>query len=632
VVQFSSPSTVGQAEALRDQFLQRTGLPFLNVLCASEVESTCRAHNHRWRARIYTPWITLNLFLAQILSSDHSCGDALERFQKYRKDCKLPPVTSSATFRIPYRRSLEFPPPLACLFTIWFPPEPKEGTVMIKDAQVRQLRQLLGEGHPLYRAALKVGMDVKSARKYRHAERLPSESLAPRTWRTREDPFRDVWPQLVGMLELNPGLQAKTLFCDLQRRFPGRFPDIQLRALQRKIKAWRATEGPPKEVFFDQVHRPGQLGASDFTHMNDLQVTLAGQPFDHMVYHFVLTYSNWENCTVCFSESFESLSQGLQNALWELGGVPQMHRTDRLTAAVNNLGDRDLFQQHYRALLAHYGLKGQAINARQAHENGDAEQSHNRFKTAVDQALILRGSRDFEDRAEYERFLRDVMAQRNSGRTERFGEDRAELRGLPARRVDAWHRRDVRVSQGSTIRIKFNTYSVPSRLIGEIVDVHVKVECLEVWHGCVLVERLPRLRGRNKHDINYRHVIDWLVRKPGAFAGYRYQDAMFPTSRFRRAYDALLEQSPGRAAKDYLRILDMAAKQSETGVDAVLGRLLEWNVPITPTVVADHLAHELGLPRAMQVVITTVDLSMYDGLLETREDMPLTDQPTCTSP
>ena len=309
-----------------------------------------------------------------------------------------------------------------------------------------------------------------------------------------------------------------------------------------------------------------------------------------------------------------------------------MHRTDRLTAAVNNLGDRELFQQHYRALLAHYGLKAQAINARQAHENGDVEQSHNRFKTAVDQALMLRGSRDFEGRTEYERFLSELNVQRNSGRAKRFAEDRAELRGLPARRIDAWHRRDLRVSQGSTIRVKFNAYSVPSQLIGERVDVHVKVECLEVWHGSVLVERLPRLRGRNKHNINYRHVIDWLVRKPGAFAGYRYQDAMFPTSRFRRAYDVLLEKSPSRASKDYLRILELAAKESESGVDAVLGRLLEWNVPITPTVVADHLAHDLGLPCAMEVVITTVDLSMYDELLETKEDMPLADQPTSTSP
>jgi hypothetical protein len=503
---------------------------------------------------------------------------------------------------------------------------------MIKDTQILKLRQLVGEGDPLYLAALKVGMDTKTGRKYRHADRLPSESFIPRTWRTREDPFQDVWPELLGRLELAPGLQAKTLFEDLQRRFPGRFPDSQLRTLQRKIKAWRAIEGPPREVFFDQTHNPGELCASDFTSMNDLHVTLAGVPFDHLVYHFVLTYSNWETGTVCFSESFESLSQGLQNALWELGGVPQTHRTDRLTAAVNNLGDRDLFQQRYRALLAHYGLTPQAIQPRKANQNGDVEQRHYRFKTAVDQALLLRGSRDFDDRPAYETFLRNVFRQCNSGRTGRFDEEQSRLRALAAQRVDAWHRRTVRVTQGSTIRIGSNIYSVPSRLIGERVDVHVMAEFLEVWHGAVLVERVPRQRGKNKHTINYRHVIDWLVRKPGAFAAYRHFDAMFPTSRFRRVYDLLLMQNPARAVKDYLRILELAAKESEAGVDAVLGRLLEWGVPITPTVVAEQLRHDLGLPQAMEVVITTVDLSTYDLLLETREDFPLQDQPTCMNP
>ena len=250
----------------------------------------------------------------------------------------------------------------------------------------------------------------------------------------------------------------------------------------------------------------------------------------------------------------------------------------------------------------------------------------------MDQALMLRGSRDFDDRAAYERFLREVFAQRNSGRALRFAEERPLLNDLPSRRVDAWHRRRVRVTQGSTIRVGTNTYSVPSRLIGEQVDVHVMAECLEVWHGAALVEAFPRLRGHKKHMINYRHVIDWLVRKPGAFAAYRYQDAMFPTSRFRRVYDTLLEQVPARAAKDYLRILELAAKESEAGVDAILGRLLEWNVPITPTVVEEHLRHDLGLPRAMEVVVTTVDLSIYDLLLETREDLPLPDQSMCMNP
>jgi hypothetical protein len=198
--------------------------------------------------------------------------------------------------------------------------------------------------------------------------------------------------------------------------------------------------------------------------------------------------------------------------------------------------------------------------------------------------------------------------------------------------VDAWHRQQPRVSQGSTIRVGTNVYSVPSQLIGEKLDVHVMAECLEVWFGAKLIDRVPRLRGRNKHLINYRHVIDWLVRKPGAFAAYRYQDALFPTSRFRRVYDALRDQVPGRAAKDYLRILELAAKVSEAGVDAVLDRLLEWKLPITPTIVEEHLRHDLGLPRAMEVVIAPVDLSSYDLLLETREDFPLSDHQTSTSP
>ena len=179
-------------------------------------------------------------------------------------------------------------------------------------------------------------MDAKTARKYRRLGKLPSEvrthgpglADSPRPLRRR------LARAGASCCRLNPGLEAKTLFDDLQRRFPGRFADGQLRTLQRRVKRWRAEHGPAKEVFFAQVHQPGRLAASDFTHCTDLGVTHRGSPFDHLIYHFVLTYSNWETGTICFSESFESLSEGLQNALWELGGVPQRHRTDRLTAAV----------------------------------------------------------------------------------------------------------------------------------------------------------------------------------------------------------------------------------------------------------------------------------------------------------
>jgi hypothetical protein len=269
---------------------------------------------------------------------------------------------------------------------------------MVTDKQVRKLCRLLAAGKTLTAAAARTDMDDKTARKYRRQQQLPSELARPHDWATRVDPFREVWAEVCALLHEHSGLQAKTLFGELQRRYPGRFADGQLRTLQRKVRRWRATVGPSKEVFFSQVHEPGRLAASDFTHMSELEVTLAGQPFAHLVYHFVLTYSNWETVTICFSESFESLSEGLQNALWELGAVPQRHRTDRLSTAVNNLTDPKEFTQRYQGLLAHYGMIGEKIQADHAHENGDIEQRHRRFKEAVEQALLLRGSRDFASR------------------------------------------------------------------------------------------------------------------------------------------------------------------------------------------------------------------------------------------
>jgi hypothetical protein len=490
---------------------------------------------------------------------------------------------------------------------------------MVTDRLFRRLRKLIQTEDTLANAADKAGIDEKTARKYRDSGALPSQMTTPHTWRTREDPFQDVWPELLEMLRLNPGLQAKTLFLDLQRRSPGRFPDGQLRTLQRRIKNWRALEGPPKEVFFAQTHHPGRLCASDFTHMAELGVTIAGDPFDHLVYHFVLTYSNWETGTVCFSESWESLCDGLQDALWELGGVPRQHRTDRLTAAVKADPDPERFTQRYQALMAHYGLKAQAIAARQAHQNGDVEQSHHRFKQAVDQALMLRGGRDFATRGEYEVFLRRIMAGRNANRRERFAEEQSVLSPLPARRLEMRRRVKVRVDSGSTIHVGGNTYSVPSRLIGEWVEVHIGAESLEVWHGARRVDHLPRLRGRGKQRIEYRHIIDWLVRKPGAFEAYRYRDAMFPTSRFRMAYDALREQAPSVAVAEYLAVLHLAAREGEGVVDEALRWLLDRDQSPGPAAVAEFVREGRRTPPVTDVTVAAVDLSEYDRLLAGKE-------------
>lgn len=485
---------------------------------------------------------------------------------------------------------------------------------MVTDQQVRRLFKMIQSEKNFGIAAMKAGMDEKTARKYRRIEKLPGEIKQEHTWRTRKNPFEDVWKDVKSMLESNPGLEATTLFRALQRRFPGKFSDGQTRTLQRHIKYWRATEGPPKEVFFPQIHKPGELCQSDFTRMKELGITIGGVPFDHMIYHFVLTCSNWETGTICFSESFESLSHGLQNALWELGGIPQKHRTDCLAAAVNSSGDRRQFTFKYQDLMQHYSLVPGRTNPKSPHENGDVEQRNYRFKKAVDQALLLRGSRDFRDREEYGLFLKKLFTQLNAGRKKRFMEELSVLHRLPDRRIDSCKKKRVVVGPGSTVRVDHNVYSVDSRLIGESIEVRSYINRLEIWYRQRKVDILPRLRGGGKHKISYRHLIDSLIRKPGAFENYRYRDAMFPTIRFRIAYDRLKKQySTKKASERYLSILYIAARESEIAVDNALDSLIGKNAPICKKQV--RLLVKSGF-KTSEVHVPQVDLACYDQLLE----------------
>ena len=489
---------------------------------------------------------------------------------------------------------------------------------MVTDTQVRRLMSLIPKEKTLAVAAAKAGMDEKTARRYRRSGRLPSEMKAEHTWRTRPDPFTDVWPEVRSHLVVNPGLEAKTLFIHLQRKYPGRFQDGQLRTLQRRIKAWRALEGPAREVFFPQVHEPGALGQSDFTEMKSLGVTICGQPFDHLVYHFVLTYSNWESATICFSESFEALSEGLQNALWELGGVPQTHQTDCLSAAVHKLQHPDEFTQRYAALLRHYGLKGRKSQPASPHENGDVEQRHFRFRQAVDQALMMRGHRDFESRVAYAAFLSQIQCQLNAGRMTRLADELAVLGSLPHQRLDASKRLRVRVGSSSTIRVVGRTYSVHSRLIGESVDIRLHAEHLDVYYAQRRVEQLPRLRGKKRHRIQYQHVLAWLIRKPGAFENYRYRADLYPTSRFRRACDLLEQQhAPRKAHVLYLRLLVLAAREGEERVDRALDLFLRADTPIHPETIESSLASSEAQSTPPTVDVDQVQLACYDRLLET---------------
>ena len=492
---------------------------------------------------------------------------------------------------------------------------------MVTDRQFRRLRKLLQTESTLAKAADKAGVDEKTARKYRDSDPLPSQRRVPHTWRTREDPFQDVWPELLELAPAQPGAPGQDPLpstCNAASRVGS--PTSSSVACNDGSNSGGPSKGRPRRCSSPRSTSRGGSPRVDFTHMAKLGVTILGEPFDHLVYHFVLTYSNWEAGTVCFSESFESLSEGLQNALWELGGVPRRHRTDRLTAAVNSDPESEMFTRRYQALLAHYGLEGQAIQPRQANENGDVEQSHHRFKQAVDQALMLRGSRDFASRGDYQSVPQEAHGRTQCQPKERFREEMAVLSSLPARRLEMARRLKARVDSGSTIHVGGNTYSLPSRLIGEQVDVHVGAETLEVWHGARKVDTLPRLRGRGKHRIEYRHVIDWLVRKPGAFEEYRYRDAMFPTSRFRMAYDVLKDRRPGRAVKDYLAILLLASQEGESGVDEALRLLLDAERSPDADAVAEALAQGQRPAAVTDVLIVDVDLTMYDRLLEPRED------------
>ena len=490
---------------------------------------------------------------------------------------------------------------------------------MVTDGQVSQLRRWLAKGKSLAASARMASMDNKTARSYRDDDRLPSQRKTARNYRTRVDPFADVWAEVEQLLQSEPRLKAKTLFDDLQRQHPGKFDDSTRRTFERRVAHWRALHGPDKPIFFPQDHHPGRFAASDFTVCNQLAVKVAGKTFKHTLFHCVLTYSNVESVSLCFSESFEALSEGIQNAFWQFGGVPIQHRTDSLSAAVRNHSDRRALTTRYAALMDHYGCTAQKTNARCANENGDVESLNGHLKDRVEQALLLRGSRDFASREEYMGFVQGIVDHANAGRAKRFAEEQAVLGALPDARLDTDdEQRGIRVSKSSTIHVRANTYSVPSRLIGTKVDVRIGAETITVTRGGSLVQTMPRLVGKQAASINYRHVIDSLVRKPGAFADYRYREEMFPSSYFRFAYDRLGSfHADPVADRMYLQILKLAADESQQAVEDTLREIMATDQAIVLDDLREKVAAAESIPAVTDIDVEPPDLNDFDFLLPT---------------
>lgn len=490
------------------------------------------------------------------------------------------------------------------------------------DAQVRIAMRERKKGKNQQQAAAKANLGSrKTVSKYEKAGLLPSQMRKPRAYRTRPDAFADDWPTLEEMLTDAPELEAKMLFSWLCEQHPGKYQEGQLRTLQRRISRWRALN-QSQTATLDQVRAPGEMMQLDGTWMTTLGVTIGGQPFKHMLMHAVLPYSNWEWGRVVQSESLGAVRLGLQSALFKLGHLPTIIQTDNSSAATRQLrrgetleaGKERPYTDDYLHILDHYGLQPQSIHIGASNENGDVEASNGAFKRAVEQHLLLRGSRDFETLAAYEAFLLATMEKRNEGRRERLAHELALMKPLTATALATGKKVRARVSRGSLIRVLEKSYSVPTSLIGKMVTVYVHEWTLEIWYAGQLVETVERLIGKESHRVNYRHVIDTLLRKPGGFRRYRYRDDLFPSLVFRQGWEALQEwYAPRRADLTYLRVLQLAAKQLECDVAIALEMLVEAGKKWDETDVASLLSVETAAPPMMTP--PTVELSDYDRLL-----------------
>lgn len=490
----------------------------------------------------------------------------------------------------------------------------------VTDRQVRRYMSSRREGRNQAAAAARAGFSERTGRRIEDTPVLPSQREG-RRYRTRPDPFAEVWrTDLIPLLESVPHIRATTLLEELRRRHPDRFGDGHLRSLQRRVAQWRATEGPDRELIFRQDHPPGLQALSDFTHAGTLGVTLAGQPFPHLIYHFWLAYSGWRFIkAIVGGESFTALTEGLQEALWQLGGVPREHRTDRLSAAYRNLSDREDEAKAYAAFCRHYGLEPTRNNAGVAHENGSVEAAHGHLKVGLAEALELRGSRDFVDLAAYQAFLQAFALRRNAAVQAALAVELKALALLPPHRTSDYSVATATVTRYGTISVRNVLYTVPSRLVGCRLKVHVFDDRLVCHHGLTPVLTVQRRHfkrgGPMLRVVDYRHLVHTLVRKPQAFRHSVFREDLFPRTAYRRAWEVLDERlEPRKACRVYVGLLHLAALHAcEAQLADYLDRILDAGA--IPDLDEARAAVAPIVDSNPVVTIIPPDLRAYDSLL-----------------
>ena len=417
-------------------------------------------------------------------------------------------------------------------------------------------------------AAAKSGMTAKTARKYEKSSLLPSQSKTDRNYKTREDAFAQHADYIKKMYLKSPKLHTKTILQHLMAIFPDSGYKIsQLRTLERRLHPLRVLYGGNKEIYFPQELKPGIQSQSDWTNMNSLNVTINGEEFKHLLFHFMLPYSCWESVDICYSESFDSLANGYQKAVTELGRVPRQHKTDNSSTATKKVQKGRGFTSRYLDLLDHYNVTAIRNNPGQGHENGSVEKSHDLFKTAVDQELLIRGTREFSSIDNYREFLEMVASRRNDDRVIKTLAENALLIPLPAKPYEYRELMEVRVNKFGLIRINGCSYSLPSKYVGSKLDAVIGRKEISLYYEDVLLEVLPK--SESKAQINYRHIIDSLIRKPGAFANYKYRECLYPQPVYKLAYE-LLELKSQSYVKEYLQLLQLSKNYGECLVAAYL--------------------------------------------------------------
>ena len=498
---------------------------------------------------------------------------------------------------------------------------------MTTDFQVIALMKEYKKSHNIKLSSLKVGMNRKTAAKYLKLKKLPSEMNGDRSWRTHPDRLEKIWEYAYPFLENDPDIEIKALFEHLLDTHPDIIAPNQLRSFQRKVKLWRVKNGSEKEVYFDQVAIPGEMAQVDWVDLNRLNIFIEGAHYKHKLIHFALNYSNVESATICRSESIHSIKNGLRDFLYRvLLKAPKILQIDNSSAATHTRDRKSsdrVFNDEFLEVLKYYGIKPQKNNVRKPNENGVVESLNGHIKKRITQALKIRGNQKFDSLDEYKKFLETIIDKINKRRQSRFDEELKFLKNIPQTPLPNYQEQYVTVRNRSLLYIKGTTYSVPSRLIGTKLKAKIYDDRIDLCSGSTVVQTLPKRKGRGNSVIDYRHLINSLIRKPAAFSNYKYKSELYPTENFKRAYEQLVLQS-GYENRNvniaYLRILKLAADNIEEDVDIALGLILsskdqKLSIDTVSDLILSNTKHKID------PISLTPNLNSYDDLFSKEEDI-----------